>query len=689
MSIIQGLLGSIGGSLPPNYYLGLSGNYGEGYTLSLSLSYEYATGQTVYWSIATNTATQGVDYTSDNGYSGSLSPTGTGSQQLANITHVADNTTEGTEYYYIRIGTNPGGNDLYENNININDLSTDPLADFTIEWWQKMSSSQNNAYPRLFDIGSYPNEKPGISFENGSTVIVWGAGYDDRAYAVNFEYNTWVHWAIVRHNNTIALYKNGVSQLNTNNLGNRFFDETTSPLTIGTGSGTYWYGKVTDFHWIKGTAKYTSNFWVERRPAPAIANSKLLLRVANSGNKLVDSATGKTVYEYNTVAFDTDTPWLTPSSVTATLSGVGNTLGVFGSPPSGFDNIKPAWTISRVGGGWSSTVVAIPAYGQITAADNWLNDAADYTFSPPSSITHYSNAGSQYLIQFDPSYTDLQNVKAGWSVTSSSYSAIVLQDAYLTQGAYWVRVSVDWAPGTFVFTPPTQTGSLVFNGSNVGLDHNDDWALDVYGRSLSFNGSQARWVKAGDNPGDWNLGNTYTIEWWEKVPNSSGFYSVMCQQDADNCIDIFHNAGFIGAFNGQLTFAEPTVGQWNHIVIQKDGTTATAYVNGVLQTLTTNNASTLSNNTLDLAIGFRTSDGGNNFYTGQQFNGYLTNIRISNVARYSGAFTPPLTLTVDSNTKLALSGAPGSAGPLDDVSPNNHTITYYLTQVAYTFPSLP
>jgi hypothetical protein len=129
MSILQGLVGSIQGGVtpPPYYYLDVSGTYSEGQTVSLVLNYQHATGSTVYWSIASATATSGVDYTTNSGsYNGSLSPTGSGSTTVEYINLIADNTTEGNEYYNIRLGTYSGGNDLTNTNIGITDSSTTP-----------------------------------------------------------------------------------------------------------------------------------------------------------------------------------------------------------------------------------------------------------------------------------------------------------------------------------------------------------------------------------------------------------------------------------------------------------------------------------------------------------------------------------------------------------------------------------
>ena len=202
------------------------------------------------------------------------------------------------------------------------------------------------------------------------------------------------------------------------------------------------------------------------------------------------------------------------------------------------------------------------------------------------------------------------------------------------------------------------------------------------GTALGFNGVDNRRVIVADNLADWNLGNNWTIEWWHKIPvEASGFLSVLCQ-DANvptySGIDVFINAGNIQMFNGNLQVAEApaTRGEWNHIAIQKNSATGliTAYINGTFSSVSGSHPGTIApSSPLNVCIGSRTYDGGDNFY-GQYFNGQLANIRISNSARYYTTFTPPTTVVTDAGTVLALDGSTGSGGMLVDES-SRHTIT--------------
>ena len=222
--------------------------------------------------------------------------------------------------------------------------------------------------------------------------------------------------------------------------------------------------------------------------------------------------------------------------------------------------------------------------------------------------------------------------------------------------------------------------SYAISGGDVRTEYNT--TATRYGRStvasplsLGFNGTDEHYVRISDNTSDWNLGDNYTVEWWEKCVDATGYRGVLAQDsNSENLLgfDIWHNAGSVRLWNGRKNFYEPTPGQWNHIAIQKNGSGSlvAVYVNGAGAAVYTGteHPGTLTNGSLDLIVGARTLDGGATFYP-QYFKGQIADIRISNVARYNLNFNPPEALVVDANVKLALSGE------LDDLSSRNHTIT--------------
>jgi hypothetical protein len=181
------------------------------------------------------------------------------------------------------------------------------------------------------------------------------------------------------------------------------------------------------------------------------------------------------------------------------------------------------------------------------------------------------------------------------------------------------------------------------------------------GSSLAFNGTDNRHVVVSGDQWNWNLGANWTMEWWQKIPVAvDGFFSILCQDaniDPYTGIDVFVHDGKIKLFNGNMLFYEsPRAprGRWNHIAVQKDGTTVKAFINGYrVDVLSTPGFSgtIVPSSPLDVVIGSRTADGGATFW-GQRFNGELSNIRISNMARYyTDTFTPPTVAQFDTDNK--------------------------------------
>lgn len=134
-------------------------------------------------------------------------------------------------------------------------------GDFTIEWFQYETDS--SPFPRIFQIGTYPNTSIGCSIEGGS-FYAWFSGANYFGSAVPYK-NQWVHFAIVRRSGNLYVYKDGIqfgsSQVNTTNI-----TDNSRTLYIGVenggNSGTQFTGYLTNMRIVKGLAVYTGNFTV-------------------------------------------------------------------------------------------------------------------------------------------------------------------------------------------------------------------------------------------------------------------------------------------------------------------------------------------------------------------------------------------------------------------------------------------
>jgi alpha-tubulin suppressor-like RCC1 family protein len=211
----------------------------------------------------------------------------------------------------------PYGAQTYQNNAltvsNGGDYAVG-TGDFTIEWFQKTTSGNptfgNNLSQYIFSIND--NKFAFTEFIPGPYIdpqdIQWNLYVNDTLYTLytyNFvfeqtsPYGIWLHIALVRASGVVTLYINGVAY-GTANVSANMTD--TSTLYIGdrtthdSGAFYNYYGLLTNFRFVNGTAIYTSNFTPPSAPLSDVTNCTLLMQVNSSGAILTDSSSlGKTV----------------------------------------------------------------------------------------------------------------------------------------------------------------------------------------------------------------------------------------------------------------------------------------------------------------------------------------------------------------------------------------------------------
>ena len=493
-------------------------------------------------------------------------------------------------------------------------------GDFTWECWVYPTSS--SGYQAFIDTRTNPlagGDTTGFYFGtvNNSLNIMFYTNGVQWTSSVAMTLNSWNHVALTRAGGIVKLWVNGTGSAGktdtTNLTQQRVF---VGGVSDGSSTGLLLTGKITSLRIVKGTALYTTTFTPSVNPLLPVTNTKLLLTELTSGDLLKDTSPSNfTIINNGSVTWNSASPF---------TAGNPTTLPSPQDPPT---NNGLGFCMRR-----GHTIVALNSDGTVQSA-NWYDT--------------YNNPGLGTTIA-----ALLRTFLPGTIIAIGTFDATGVNQDFR-----------DCLTNYF--------GDTTFSNTWGGSRISQMFLAIVKSKSIGFDGSTNKYVTVSGSASDWNLGNTYTIEWWEKIVDpsysTSHFYSVLCQAADATVIDCYHANGEIGCFNGNVRFTEPTVGVWNHIAIQKDGTTFTPYVNGVAQTLIQNTANTLSNGSYNLVIGSR-NNGAGGFY-GQYFGGYITNIRISNIARYSGTFTPPRTLVTDANTKLALDGN------LVDRSASAHTIT--------------
>ena len=208
-------------------------------------------------------------------------------------------------------------------------------------------------------------------------------------------------------------------------------------------------------------------------------------------------------------------------------------------------------------------------------------------------------------------------------------------------------------------------------------------------QSLEFVENQGDYLDVAGSS-DWNLGTTWTIEFWLNANAASstaggGIWGLFNQGgwEATNSVVVAlsdNKLVFLSVANNandDVRYTEPTPGQWTHVAIVNNAGTQKVFYNGFEQTRVSGNVGTASytNSTDPLRIGRLSPPNGGTL------NGKMAMVRISNSAKYSAAFTPTVTYGVDANTKLFLD----SNTPLVDISSSTHTITNTGVTVSTTF----
>ena len=170
-------------------------------------------------------------------------------------------------------------------------------------------------------------------------------------------------------------------------------------------------------------------------------------------------------------------------------------------------------------------------------------------------------------------------------------------------------------------------------------------------RSVDFDGSND-YLSIPDHD-DFDVGTNWTAECWFKADALSGSYDGLFGQWTGT-----GNNGYILEYVGTelrlygtsvspyVGIGSPTIGQWHHVAISKEGSTTRIFLNGT-QVVDDFDMGTISGGTSAFTIGGNVAGGG-------WFNGKISNVRIvKGTAVYTSSFRPPTgPLTNITNTVL-------------------------------------
>jgi len=246
-------------------------------------------------------------------------------------------------------------------------------------------------------------------------------------------------------------------------------------------------------------------------------------------------------------------------------------------------------------------------------------------------------------------YTKSLSASAGASaVLGSSFvhavalSASVSTSASLTTGLGTGSLALLHLDGTNGSTTFTDVYGNTWTGHNGAALSTTQSKFGTASLSTTNNHN----ISTPDDP-KWAFTGDFTVEFFLYLNSLPGTFSAMVskgalsanwiliQMNTTNGMEfLYSTSGGTWGFN--VNYATPlSTGAWHHIALVRSSGVGTAYVDG-----TSVGSATLAG-TLSVAGATPVSIGGDAAAASQSLDGYIDEIRISNVARYTSNFTPP------------------------------------------------
>ena len=290
----------------------------EGDVIDIQPIWENASGQTVYWTVKYGTGVNSSNFTTASG-----TVVVSGSSSNFYVSTIADHVTQGHDWTFgIKLGTTPGGNNLWDSNNNlvtIHDTSRAPPAGsgvFDANSWLEVSGGEqfNLGSTWTIEFSINPNDislhaqggiwgimnqvgwanEQAISVALAGGLLVVGGGFDSSATGFpEPDVGRWTHIAIVNNGGDLSVYFNGIRQPEKQHgPGNRGTFAYINTATLFIGRLTPIYGgtipaKITNVH-ITDQALYTAGDFIPDVVPTVIPGHTRLLWVPSSGGLTTD-----------------------------------------------------------------------------------------------------------------------------------------------------------------------------------------------------------------------------------------------------------------------------------------------------------------------------------------------------------------------------------------------------------------
>jgi len=544
-------------------------------------------------------------------------------------------------------------------------------GDFTVELF-----FFNRAYGAYYDyLVTFGNDVGattsfGIYLDNGTNINLWNNGAI--ASSTSYNKNQWYHLAVVRASGTVKVYLDG-SEIKSASLSS----DISSPGGMNvanwrlSGDGQYFNGIISNLRVVKGTAVYTGNFTAPTSKLTAITNTVLL---TCQSNRFVDnSATGHTVTPYVIPAVTSFGPFLSSAvydpainGASAYFDGTADALSIAASPISASGNFTlEGWvypnTTSESGvvgqyqGRSTGRMIITTNAGLLIFFQNGVTGGQATV--APKQWAHFVLQRTGSNIAFYVNGTRILNNSAGniaqdylvigtEDVNSGNYPNTM--DGYISN----IRItsSAVYSEGTSI-TVPTAPYSTVTN-TNLLLKMADGQAIDSAAQaewtsttvangtpklqtgqkkigtsSLYFDGSSNYYFPNGFLPG--GTGD-FTIEFWFRASNTNNNATILTAGGI--YFQFYNNQLWYFPYNGSAKITSSTISTdtWYHVAGVRSGTTFYLFLDGTSQGTLTSVTSAVST-----GAGYF---GMNGIYP---YTGYIDEMRISRMARYTSNFTAP------------------------------------------------
>jgi hypothetical protein len=365
-------------------------------------------------------------------------------------------------------------------------------ADFTIECWVYNKGYAGSQYGRgiciYYPSAGYGSNRLMFRLASGadhinvyllanSSAEFGGSGAEG---AATITPNAWTHVALVRNAGVFYVYVNGVLDItvNSSSAASSIPFTTFNMFDIGRtqdGSSPDWFGNISNYRFVKGTAVYTSNFVPPSQPVTAVTNTALLLNMTNAG--IIDNAmmnnldtvgnaqisTTQSQFGGSSMYFDGTGDWLVTPISTSLGMGTGDFTiegWVYATSPTyaqGFFHVN-ATAISGTVAGYAIGVTAAGAVEYYSGA-TYTTSSSTVTANTWTHLALVRSAGTVkvYVNGILPtsgsSIADSQNVTSALAYIGVFYT--VAASTTMTGYINDFRVTKGYARYTANFTPPT------------------------------------------------------------------------------------------------------------------------------------------------------------------------------------------------------------------------------------------